>query len=207
MSNTDKYFEDMLESLLYQCVAGGVHYRLWKRLDEALFKFPKLNEEYSTYLRITKEAYYELFFFNLCRLIDTSRRVCNVKKILKYSKEHLEIFKHKKDDISMVTTIRKDVESLEKEEVIIKKILGQRNNYYAHLSKKYLSSFHNDVFEEFSVSSKEMFSLLKIILCILNHLNKNFRAEERILGIYSEKQIECEKQLSILIQKLHSTIG
>ncbi len=107
MSTAKKEFEEILKSLLYQCLAGDANYRLWKKLDEALSKFPNLNKEYSTYFRITKDAYYELFFFNLCRLIDTSGQATNVEKGLMHSKKYLNIFEFQ-DEKSMEKIIDED---------------------------------------------------------------------------------------------------
>ncbi len=201
MSTTEEHFEDTLNILLYQCLVGDAHYRILEKYNEALSNFPDLKLEYHTFFGITRDSYYESFFFNLCRLIDTSRGACTVEYALKYGKENPGIFKYT-DKNSIVKIIEEDLKSLEKEKDLICKILGQRHNYYAHLSKKYLSSFYSDVFEEFPVSNEQMHNLLKKIFNIINHLNENFRKEKRILAIYNNKQIECEDQLSDLIQKL-----
>lgn len=204
MNTFDKRFENMLESLLNQCVIGDAQYRMWEKINEALEKYPNVWDEYPTFFNFTTTIYYESFVLCLCRLIDTSGQAISVDKILKYGKKNLGIFAYL-DKKSMEKIIDDDFKSLKKEQALIDKILGQRNYYFAHLSGKYLSSLHYKVFEDFSVPDKEMHDLLKKITDILNHLNYNFRREKRILVVRNQN-VECADQTFSLIQKLHEAL-
>lgn len=201
MSTAEKHFEDMLDSLLYQCVNGDLHYRLWRKFSELRSKYPNLKREHQTFFSVTIDSHYELFILSLCRLIDKSKKSTNLEEILKYGKSHIDIFKYSDND-RMTKIIDEDIKILKREEDLIYNILGQRHNYYAHLSKKYLTSFHQDVFIDFAVPNAEMYRLLREIIIILNHLNKNFRRTEKILGIFNEKQIECVDEVSNMFQKI-----
>ncbi len=201
MNNSAEHFKSMLESSLYQYLSGETSYRLWRKITEAFKDFPSTTRKYYAFFDCTAEAHWEYFVNSLCRLIDTSGQSLNVKKILKYSNDHPGIF-ILKDKTQLTNSINNDLKSLDDEKHLIDKILKQRNKYYAHLSKEYLNSFHRQVFKDFDVPPEKMYKLLKKFGDILNNLNKNFKKTELIPGTFSPSQVECEVELSKLLQKL-----
>jgi hypothetical protein len=173
----------MLRPLIDQCWRGWLYLREWRVLDERLRVHPILRSADPALFSLALAAFADQSMLMLARLIDRHKAVASVHWVIDFSEQHKNIFPHRSDVLAQgIADDRRKLAELRMKMADLKRL---RDNYYAHLNRKALTSL-DTLFAECSFDFEDAGKLYSTVGTMLNrysgHLSDSTTLIDRVAG-------------------------
>jgi len=202
-------FGKLLDSLADDLVQANIHFRLYEDLKKSIPEFVSIFNESNAFWHLTFRSHLDATLFRLCRVYDQYNTSLSLLNWLDTIKANIHIFdvpnfkKRLKDNPfveSLASESRRpdeeqldiDIEFASERNPLVKKLIILRNNLYAHKSEKNVR-LERDLLKTYPIKHKEIGSLLKDGISILNRYASLFRAQ-----IFSTQMVGHDDYLHVL---------
>jgi hypothetical protein len=139
MSISAEKLEEMLSLLVKECTDGYLHFRIWRRINNAFIEMPKKLEQFKVFLIQTWLAHDQAALNHLIRILDRDSKSVSVHRLLNVAHGNTQLFQYvPRDQLLKVITEHKAKLNDELRD-LIDNIKIHRVTYAMHLDEKLLS--------------------------------------------------------------------
>lgn len=186
--------QNLLETLARELVEASIFFRLYRDLVEAAAadRFNKEMHQSLTFWQQTVAAHRETAVFRLCKIFDQRRDSLNVRSVLETIRANPHFFSAERFEERMGqrahvehtpldrAQLDKDIDYAGEQNPLVARLVGARNNFYAHRSAQGVLDA-----EIYDLTLNDVATLLDAGLTIINRYNISFRAHaysDQIVG-------------------------
>lgn len=139
MSVSADKFEGILELLRDHCIRGYLHFRIWRRINDAFRDMPDQLRQFGLHMKMSWEAHDEIALLYLIRLLDRDSKSVGIHYLLRVARSNPHLFDHAQKQ-QLFDTVEKDQALLDgKLSDKLIRLKDHRDTHVAHSDKSLLS--------------------------------------------------------------------
>ena len=189
--NSSSEFDALLEALADDIIQAKSHFKLLKDLRSSINKYVSELNQSNAFWRLTFRAHLDATLIRLCRIYDDNKSALHLKNWLETIKSNRHLFRADNfkerlkgnpcveslaanPRIPSDDELQSDIDSVKKENPLVKKLRGIRDNSVAHKNAK--MSINGDVNKEIlKIDMVELEGLINKGMEILNKYSSLFK--------------------------------